>query len=240
VAATYERVGAARDALQMEMLAQMFRMFAGRLETAYPELVAIVGRAERLDARYLADWTRWEVAIALLIKGDRARAEPELARLPGAMLEQPLFHDVTALFRAWASYASGDVDALARAHATSVGKLTYARFIAAFDAFGAFLRLKQVDFQGACDLARRAIVGLMSAAGLQSDGAYAGFAVALDVLVAARAPDAGEQVAAHVERLEQIAARMEDGGGEAFLRGVPWNRRVLDLLAALKRSEQEP
>jgi eukaryotic-like serine/threonine-protein kinase len=228
VAAIYERAGARRDALQMTMLGHMLSMFAGEVTTAREMLRRCVDDAERIEARYLADWARWEVSCSLWIVGERDAAEAELARVPAAMQEQPLFRSVQTMMRAWCEFHRGDVYALEQILA-SVPTLAYSRFRAALACFGAFVQLQRGDRPGAVAASRAALAALVSSPGLKADGALCGFAAALETLVRAEAPDAQHEVEKHVTWLEQIAAPFDASVREGFLHRVPWNHHVLAL-----------
>jgi hypothetical protein len=234
VIAIYQRLGSAREALQMRMLAYMLGNYTGGIETGAPGLLQLLEEAVKLDAAYLARWARWGLAIAHLVRADRDAARRELEQVTGIIEGQPLFFDVTAQFRAWAAFACDDVDELASVIEQASGALTYERFKASMACFAAHVRARRGDLAGGVDDARRALVTLSGARGLLVDGCMVGFSPALATLVAAGDPDAAQQIGDHVRKLHAIRDALDDDTARvAFFEHVPWNRHVLQLAERL-------
>jgi hypothetical protein len=233
VAARYTRLGAQRDALQTTLIALIVSNQGGHSDTAYPAMLKCAEQADELGARYLADWARWASATALFVLGERERAEATMSSAAALIAGQPLFQDVTSLFRAWAAFACDDLAGLTAI--VDAVRPSYARFEAAFAGFAAYVELSRGDAARACDLARSALAKLASAPGVYADGGLAGYAPALATLVRAGAPDAAAAVAEHVARVEGLAAALgTPGAREAFLTRVPWNASVVALSAHVR------
>ncbi|HSD88868.1 MAG TPA: hypothetical protein VLB44_15175, partial [Kofleriaceae bacterium] len=228
VAEIYTRIGATRDALQMTMLGHAMGLYGGFIDAGLAALEQCIADAERMDARYLADWARWEVACAFLMKGELASGDAQLALVSRAVNAQPLLRDVSTMLRAWAAFHNDDIGELEAIVASS--SITHRRFRAALAGFAAYVNFRRGDAASACDQAREAIAVLVATPGVRGDGGLAGFVPALATLVGAGAPDAIAALEEHLARLESIAGKIVDPAyREALLHGAPWNRRVREL-----------
>jgi hypothetical protein len=223
VAELYERVGAARDALQARMIGATMSTFSG-LHAETPALLRqYIADAERLNAQYLADWARYEHALALMVVGDRSAAASELARVPTSVRSTPLFRGGLAMTEGWSAFLAGDVDGVARALAAVEGVPLASRYRAACAAFAAYIRFTHGETAEAAADARDALNALANTRGMQADVQLIGVCIALTILVETGAADARALVAQHIARLEDIAGRINDRFmRDAFLHNVPW------------------
>jgi hypothetical protein len=228
----YERAGAVRDALQASLLAHMFRGFFGDYEVALRGLRACIDRALALDARYLADWARFEVAAVQMTRGDRAAGLASFEQVSEQTRSTPLFASGYFVVHAWSSYLAGDIDDVARRLEAGRVAVVGRRYEGALLAYDAVVRLARGDREGARAMSIAALERLDRVTSLRTDVFTAAYTPAIETLLAVD-PEAGrEALARRVVVLDTITGRFTDPHLRTTYLAVPWTARLLGHASA--------
>jgi len=230
-AACCERAGMVRDSLQAEMLCHLFAGLGGVFDPTIDSLVDIETRAHQLEASYLENWARFEIALVQTLSGDRAAGTATLAATSDEVKRTPLFAGSSAVWLCAAAVADDDVAFVRRVLDESRDSDIPARYRAALEAFEAWTLARQGDLGRAAKRARHAIAQLDAVDGMRADLYGCGYTIAALALLECD-ESVQDLLAARRASLLEIAGGIRDQRlSRGFLHEIWWNRRLLELAA---------